>query len=214
MNGFSSPQGATNTGIAASWIRRHIEGSIETKTRLLAGSIPQIVQVASVIAASLRNGGKVLLCGNGGSAADSQHIAAEFVSVLSQDFLRPGLAAIALTTDSSILTASANDFGFEGVFKRQVQALGRKGDVLVAISTSGNSANVLCAVEEAQRLGLVTIGLTGTPGGKLAQVADIVLRVPSNNAQYIQEAHIMLGHAIVAVVERELFPAVQLHAAD
>src|SRR5262245_33163625 len=131
---------------AAERLRQHILGSITTKQRLLEQCEAPILAAADVIASSMAAGGKLLLCGNGGSAADCQHIAAEMVSVLNQSFLRPGLAAIALTTDSSILTASANDFGYEGIFERQVQALGKPGDVVAGISTSGNSANVARAL--------------------------------------------------------------------
>jgi D-sedoheptulose 7-phosphate isomerase len=143
-------------------------------------------------------------CGNGGSASDAQHIAAEFVSVLSQDFQRPGLAAIALTTDSSVLTASANDFGFAGVFERQVQALGRPGDMVIGISTSGNSENVLRAVAYARSHGMRTIGLTGSSQCKLAETAEIVLRAPSPVTRFIQETHIMMGHILCELVEQSL----------
>jgi phosphoheptose isomerase len=184
-------------------LRRHVLGSISTKRRLLARCQQPILDAAALIAAALRDGGKVMLCGNGGSAADAQHIAAEFVGVLSQSFPRPGLAAIALTTDTSILTAGANDFGFEGIFARQVQALGRPGDVLVGISTSGNSANVLRAFEYAREHGLRTIALAG-PGGKLPELAELAIQVPAGVTSYIQESHIMLGHILCDLVERSL----------
>jgi D-sedoheptulose 7-phosphate isomerase len=184
-------------------LRRHVLGSIATKQRLLAHCQQPILDAAAMIAAALRDGGKVMLCGNGGSAADAQHIAAEFVGVLSQSFMRPGLAAMALTTDTSILTAGANDFGFEGIFARQVQALGRPGDVLVGISTSGNSANVLRAFECAREHGLRTIALSGR-GGKLAELADVAIRVPAGATAYVQESHIMLGHILCDLVERSL----------
>src|SRR5437016_6442780 len=160
-------------------LRAHVAESIATKKRLLRACETEILDAAARIAASLRSGGKLLLCGNGGSAADCQHIAAELVSVLTRDSPRPGLAAIALTTDSSILTASANDFGFEGIFERQVQALGRPGDVVMGISTSGNSENVLRAVRYARSHGMTSIVLTGQPGGKLRAAAEISIRVPS-----------------------------------
>jgi len=147
-----------------------------------------------------------LLCGNGGSAADCQHIAAELVIRLTHDFVRPGLPAIALTTDTSMLTASANDFGFARVFERQVQALGRPGDVLVAISTSGDSENTLCALHYAAAHGMHTIALTGATGGKMAAAAEIVIRIPSASTQHIQEAHIAVGHILCAIIERSLFP--------
>lgn len=185
-------------------LRAHVRGSIETKQRLLAECEDGLIAAAEAITTSLQSGGKLLLCGNGGSAADCQHLAAEFVSVLNQSFLRPGLPAIALTTDSSILTASANDFGFAGIFARQVQALGRPGDVLIGISTSGNSENVLRALEHARDHGIRTIGLTGAKGGKLASVCDICLRAPSEVTQFIQESHIMIGHILCDLAEQSL----------
>jgi phosphoheptose isomerase len=185
-------------------LRRHISESIATKQRVADECEPEILAAASRIAECLRGGGKILLCGNGGSAADSQHIAAEFVSVLTQDYLRPGLPAIALTTDTSILTASANDFGFQRVFERQVQALGKPGDVVIGISTSGNSPNVLRALEYGRRNGMVTIALTGSGGGKMAGCAAIAIRVPSGVTMHIQEAHIMIGHMLCDLVERAI----------
>ena len=185
-------------------VRRHIECSVETKRKLLTGDIRPILDAARVMTESLVSGHKILICGNGGSAADAQHIAAEFVSVLSKGFLRPGLGAIALTTDTSILTANANDFGFAGIFERQVQALGRPGDVVVGISTSGNSENVLRAVSYARAHQMCTIALTGSNGGKLAQAAQTSLSVPSDVSQFIQESHIMIGHILCDLVEQSL----------
>jgi len=185
-------------------LRRHIESSIETKRQLLTGDTRPILDAARVMTESLVSGHKILICGNGGSAADAQHIAAEFVSVLSKGFLRPGLGAIALTTDTSILTANANDFGFAGIFERQVQALGRPGDVVIGISTSGNSENVLRAVSYARAHAMCTIALTGAEGGKLRQAAQTTLCVPSNVSQFIQESHIMLGHILCDLVEQSL----------
>lgn len=185
-------------------LRRHVHGSIETKQKLLAECEDALIAAAEAITKSLESGGKLLLCGNGGSAADCQHIAAEFVSVLNQSFLRPGLPAIAMTTDTSILTASANDFGFEGIYARQVQALGRPGDVVIGISTSGNSENVLRALRYARDHGIATIGLTGTPGGKMAAACDICLCAPSNVTQFIQESHIMMGHILCDLAEQSL----------
>ena len=185
-------------------LRWHIETSIETKRKLLAGDVGLILDSARVMAECLASGHKILLCGNGGSAADAQHIAAEFVSVLSRDSLRPGLGVIALTTDTSILTASANDFGFAGVFERQVQALGRPGDVVIGISTSGNSDNVLRAIKYARAHQMRTIALTGVDGGQLAHAAQAAVRVPSAVTQFIQESHIMLGHILCDLVEQSL----------
>ena len=161
-------------------------------------------QAASVIAHSLKSGGKLMLCGNGGSAGDSQHLAAEFVATLDHKNPRDGLAAIALTTDSSLITAFSNDFGFEGIFDRQVQTLGKTGDVLIAISTSGNSENVFRAAGVAKDKGITVIAMTGADGGKLRDVADILLNVPSEKTMHIQESHIALGHAITAKVEQLL----------
>lgn len=146
-----------------------------------------------------------MLCGNGGSAADSQHIAAEFTSILSQKFERRALPAIALTTDTSFLTARGNDYGFDSVFSRQVEALGKSGDVLIGTSTSGNAKNVLLALEAARQIGIKTIGLTGSGGGKMATTVDFCLRVPSDLTAHIQECHITMGHIIVAIVEKHLF---------
>jgi D-sedoheptulose 7-phosphate isomerase len=187
-------------------LRAHLQTSIETKQRVLESCEADILAAAVRITASLRDGGKLLLCGNGGSAADCQHIAAELVIRLTHDFVRPGLPAIALTTDTSMLTASANDFGFARVFERQVQALGRPGDVLVAISTSGNSENTLCALTYAAAHDMHTVALTGSTGGKLGAVADIVIRIPAESTQHVQEAHIAVGHILCAIVERSLFP--------
>jgi phosphoheptose isomerase len=192
------------TGDAETRLRRHIETSIETKRKLLESGVGRMLEAAGVMRECLAGGNKLLLCGNGGSAGDAQHIAAEFVSVLNQSFLRPGLAAIALTTDTSVLTASANDFGFAGVFERQVQALGRPGDVVIGISTSGNSENVLRAVNYARSHGMRTIALTGDRKCKLAEAAEIALRAPSAITQFIQESHIMIGHILCDLVEQSL----------
>jgi histidinol-phosphate phosphatase family protein len=192
---------------AAERLKKHLLGSIAAKQRVLEECEAPILAAAGAIASSMAAGGKMLLCGNGGSAADCQHIAGEMVSVLNQDFPRPGLAAIALTTDSSILTASANDFGYEGVFERQVQALGRAGDVVVGISTSGNSENVARSLCYASRNGMRTISLTGAAGGRVAEAAEIAIRVPSACVQHIQEAHITIGHILCDLVERTLFPS-------
>lgn len=150
-------------------------------------------------------GGKVLLAGNGGSAADAQHIAGELVSRFAFD--RPGLAAIALTTDTSILTAIGNDYGYEHLFARQVQAHGQKGDVFIGYSTSGKSANVLLAFEEARSRGLICIGLTGNRGGQMRELCDHLLEVPSADTPNIQEGHLVLGHILCGLVESAIFKA-------
>src|SRR2546425_6482318 len=160
--------------------------------------------VARVIVDALRREGKLLLCGNGGSAADCQHMAGELVNRLTVDFPRPALPAIALTTDTSVLTAFANDCGFDGVFERQVQALGRPGDLLIGISTSGNSPNVIRAVRHARTAGLRSVVLTGADG-LLASLADVAISVPSTDTQHIQEAHLAIEHLICWLVERDLF---------
>ena len=163
-----------------------------------------VLDAARLIAASLKAGGKLMLCGNGGSAGDSQHLAAEFVATLDHRRPRAGLAALALTTDTSFLTAYANDFGFEGVFKRQVETLGNTGDVLIALSTSGNSANVIAACIAAREAGIRVVAMTGDGGGRMAEHADIMLAVPSTVTMHIQESHIALGHVITLAVERLL----------
>ncbi|MCB2082162.1 MAG: D-sedoheptulose 7-phosphate isomerase [Hyphomicrobiales bacterium] len=151
----------------------------------------------------LRNDGKILFAGNGGSAADAQHLAGELVSKLCFD--RPGLAAIALTTDTSILTAIGNDYGYERLFARQVEALGRSGDVLVAFSTSGRSPNILRGLEAAKEAGMITVGFTGHKGGDMLPLCDYVIQIPSDETPKIQEGHIALGHIICALVERAIF---------
>ncbi len=192
---------------AAARLRSHVRASIATKEALLSACEPAILETARVITRALGTGRKLMFCGNGGSAADSQHVAAEFVSVLTQHFLRPGLPAIALTTDASILTASANDFGFEGVFSRQVQALGAPGDVVIGFSTSGNSPNVLLALAYAREHGMSAIGFTGASGGRMGDVCDVCIRVPSHITQLIQESHIMAGHIVCDLAEQSLHAA-------
>jgi D-sedoheptulose 7-phosphate isomerase len=184
----------------------HLNSSIEVKQRVIEQCIGVVVESAEAISEAIRTGHKLLICGNGGSAADSQHIAAEFVSTLSVDYQRPAIPAVALTTDSSILTAIANDFGYEGVFARQVEALGQAGDVLWGISTSGNSQAVLRAVETARSIGMKTIGMTGKDGGILAPAVDLAIVVPTQKGLHIQECHLALYHIIVAIVERTLYP--------
>ena len=185
------------------YVRRRILDSIAVKQRVADECGEAIVAAAKLVADGLKSGAKLLLCGNGGSAADCQHMATELVGVLTKELKRPGLPAIALTTDTSFLTAYSNDFGFEGVFERQVQALGAPGDVLIGISTSGNSRNVLLAAEAARRAGMSVIALTGS-GGALGGLADVAIRVPSSNTQYIQESHLTIEHIICELIEQEL----------
>ena len=163
---------------------------------------PALADAACLWIDALRAGGKVMFCGNGGSAADAQHLAAELSG--RYELERPGLAGLALTTDTSALTAIANDMGFDRVFARQVEALGRPGDVLYAISTSGHSPNVLAAVETARRLGVKTIAVTGADGGRLKELCDVALCVPARKANHIQELHIALGHLLCGLAERAL----------
>ena len=187
------------------FIKNYIEKSIETKRNILENEkiISKIRDVSLVIVESLKNGGKVLICGNGGSAADAQHIAAEFVNRFYYD--RPGLAAMALTVDTSILTAIANDYGYEKIFSRQVQTCAKKGDVLIGISTSGSSKNVVNAIIEAKTKGVFTVGLTGEKEGTIFENADITIKIPSSETPIIQESHIMTSHIICAVVEKMIF---------
>jgi len=187
-------------------IHAHLQESARVKVQTAESCGNAIEAAIALVAASFTSGGKLLLCGNGGSAGDCQHIAAEFTSVLRQDFPRPGLPAIALTTDTSYLTARGNDYGFDGIFARLVQTLGQRGDVLIGISTSGNSKNVCAAMLAARERGLGTIALTGEGGGSLAGLAQIVIPVPSRKVQHIQEAHIAIGHILCQAVEEQLFP--------
>jgi D-sedoheptulose 7-phosphate isomerase len=184
--------------------RSHLMVSAEVTRQTAEVCLESIAAAAEIMATSFRAGGKLLLCGNGGSAADCQHLAAELVSIMEKEFQRPAIPAIALTTDTSFLTAFSNDFGYERVFERQVQAHGKPGDVLIGISTSGNSPNVLCAVEAAQGLGMKTIGLTGN-GGRLASVADLAISIPSSDTQQIQETHLAVEHILCDLVECHLF---------
>jgi D-sedoheptulose 7-phosphate isomerase len=193
----------SSTDFAASARAQLIE-SAELKRRVAAECMDSILAAADLIADALRSGGKLLLCGNGGSAADCQHLAAEFVSQFSKQIRRPGLPAIALTTDTSFLTAFSNDCGYEGAFERQVQTLGKAGDALIGISTSGNSVNVIRAVKAARMAGLRTIVITGR-GGHLSGLAEIAIKVPSDDTQRIQEAHLAIEHTICYLVEQCLY---------
>jgi len=163
-----------------------------------------LIEMADVIAGALRQRRKLLVCGNGGSAGDAQHIAGEFISRLMFD--RAPLAAIALTTDSSVITATSNDYGFEHVFERQVLGLGENGDVLLGISTSGNSRNVLRAFAAAREKNLVSLGFTGARGGSMSEICDLLLKAPSTNTAIIQQIHIIAAHIVCALVERKMFP--------
>lgn len=182
----------------------HLRGSAQVKGEVARTCLPSILAAAALVSDTFRAGGKLYLCGNGGSAADCQHMAAEFVSRLTKEFVRPALPAVALTTDTSFLTAYSNDIGFEGIFERQIQALGRPGDALIGISTSGSSGNVMLAVEAARALKMRTIALTGA-GGKLREISDVTVAVPSTSTQFIQESHLAIEHIICDLVEQTLF---------
>jgi len=185
-------------------LARQLRESAALAEKMADESAESILAAADRLAAAFRAGGKLLLCGNGGSAADCQHMAAELVSRLSRERERPGLPALALTTDTSFLTAFANDCGFEGVFERQVEAHGRPGDVLIAISTSGNSGNVLRAVRKARERQMTTIGLVGE-GGALTGLVDCAVVVPSRDTQRIQEVLLCVEHILCDLTEAALF---------
>jgi D-sedoheptulose 7-phosphate isomerase len=176
----------------------------QLKNRLVTEQAEQVAAVARVLAGTLQEGGKILLFGNGGSAADAQHLAAEFVNRFRIE--RPPLAALALTTDTSILTSIANDYDFLEVFAKQVRALGRPGDVALGLSTSGNSANVVKALEVARQLGLKTLALSGGEGGPVAAAAELAIVVPSGSTPRVQEVHITIGHVLCDLVDFLLFP--------
>ncbi len=183
-------------------VSQQLAESATVKRDLAERDTGQIVEFFQRVIGCLRQGGKILFCGNGGSAADAQHLAAELVGRFGKG--KPPLAAIALTTDTSVLTCLSNDYSFDDVFAKQVQALGKKGDVLVSISTSGKSENIVRAARCARELGLFTIALTGSGGGALAEVAELCLKVPSENSQRIQEAHITIGHIVLDLLEKKL----------
>ena len=192
-------------------MRDYITGQIQETQRIVSAMLADDALLARVEAAAeacitaLNNSGKILLAGNGGSAADAQHIAGEFVSRFAFD--RPGLPAIALTTDTSILTAIGNDYGYDKLFARQVQAHAQKGDVFISYSTSGKSPNVIAALQEARKRGVVCIGMTGNRGGPMQELCDHYLDVPSADTPKIQEGHAVLGHILCGLVERALFNA-------
>ena len=188
-------------------VRRHLNESAAVKQRLADVAAEAIVAAALRLASAVADGGKILLCGNGGSAADCQHIAAELTNRLRAAPERPGIPAIALTTDTSFLTARANDCGFEGVYERLVDALGRPGDALIGISTSGSSPNVIRAFARAREKAMITIGLLGGTGGALAGMADVAITVPSESTQHIQESHIAIGHILCEIIEETLYGA-------
>lgn len=187
----------------ADTVKEIIRESIKVKEAVIIKLSKDIKDTASLIAVSLKKGGKVILFGNGGSAADAQHIAAEFIGRFKLE--RQALASISLTTNTSVLTSIANDYGYEEVFSRQLEGIASKNDIAIGISTSGNARNVITGLLEAKKLGLKTVALTGSGGGEMANIADISLAVPSDNTPRIQEAHIVIGHVICELVEENLF---------
>ena len=189
-------------------VRAHLRASAEVKEKTAEACAADVVRAAETIAESIAAGGKILLCGNGGSAADCQHMAAEFVSRLTSDFARPGIPAVALTTDTSFLTAFTNDIGFEDVFARQVETLGRAKDVLIGISTSGRSANVIRAIGSARARGMKVVVLMGSEG-PMADLADVAICVPSRSTQHVQESHLAIEHVVCRIVELRLYSKVE-----
>lgn len=187
------------------FISESLHESSETKLRILEECTQDILSAASMLSEAFKGGNKLLLCGNGGSAADCQHIAAEFMIRLSHHIQRPALPAISLTTDTSNLTAGGNDIGFENIFARLIEGIGNKGDVLLAISTSGNSPNIIKAVDAAKSKGMNVICFLGGSGGKLKSMSDLPVVIPSANTQRIQEGHITIAHIICELVESELY---------
>ncbi|MCI0707667.1 MAG: D-sedoheptulose 7-phosphate isomerase [Ignavibacteriae bacterium] len=187
------------------FITESLRDSASTKQRIEQQCADDIEKAIGLLVTALKNKKKILLCGNGGSAADAQHLATEFIIRLNPKLKRPGLPAIALTTDSSTLTAGANDFGYDAVFARSVEALGNEGDVLIGISTSGNSESVNRAFRTAKDKKILTIGFVGKDGGKSKGLVDLAIVIPSDDTQRIQEGHITIGHIIFQQVEQELF---------
>jgi D-sedoheptulose 7-phosphate isomerase len=190
---------------AKKFITDSLNESSETKLKIKDNLQEKLLKAIELLTECYKNGNKLLLCGNGGSAADCQHIATELMIRLSHHIQRPALPAIALTTDSSNLTAGGNDIGFENVFARSIEGLGNNGDVLLAISTSGNSGNVIKAVEMAHKKGMKVVGFLGGDGGKLKDNIDLPIIIPSSNVQRIQEGHITIAHIICELVEDKLY---------
>ena len=191
---------------AARRAQTYLDDAVSLFTSVRDTCVPDILAAADLLEQSFRSDGALLICGNGGSAADAQHLATEFVSTLTLSHPRPAMRAIALTTDTSALTAIANDFGAERMFARQVEAIGRPGDVLLAISTSGNSPNVLAAAASARAGGLGVVALTGETGGRLAPLADVAVRIPSTETGHVQECHLAVEQLLALLAERALYP--------
>lgn len=186
-------------------IKRQIEESIKVKKLVLEDEklLRSVKESVNLCCEALRRGNKIIFAGNGGSAADAQHLAGELVNRFG--FERPGLPAIAITTDTSVLTSISNDYGFERLFARQIEALGNKGDVLFSLSTSGNSPNIIEGINEAVKKGMINIGFTGRSGGKMKSLCDLCLNIPSDETPRIQEAHILIGHIICSEIENTIF---------
>lgn len=199
---------AKNNSLYRKKAETHLLESIKVKQAALEKCMNSILAGSQLIVDTFLSGGKVLLCGNGGSAADCQHMAAEFVNALDKNLIRPTLPAFALTTDSSVMTSFSNDFGFDGVFERQVQGLGKPNDLLIGISTSGSSKNVVRAMIAANTIKMHTLALVGN-SGKLPKIADVVISIPSKNTQYVQEAHLTIEHIICELVEHYLFVGIK-----
>ncbi|MFA6431085.1 MAG: D-sedoheptulose 7-phosphate isomerase [Candidatus Margulisiibacteriota bacterium] len=185
-------------------IESELKESIKTKTEVLNKLVPQIELAANIMIEALRGGNKIFFFGNGGSAADAQHLAAELIGRFKKE--RKALPAMALTTDSSILTCLGNDYSFDIIFARQIEGLAQKGDIALGISTSGNSKNVLEGFKKAKEMGCKTIGLLGNGGGTITNLSDISVVIPSTNTPHIQESHITIGHILCSLIEQELFP--------
>lgn len=193
-------------GISARFMKKignEFENSIQIKKLVLEQNLPVLSRIAELMTNALREGNKIMLFGNGGSAADSQHLAAEFINRFKLE--RPAMPAIALTTDTSVMTAIANDYCYENIFSRQIEAIGQVGDVAIGFTTSGSSGNVIKAIITANEMGITTVGFTGLDGGKVKECSEVCLQVPSNSTPRIQEVHITAGHALCEVVEHELF---------
>lgn len=186
-------------------VKNIIESSISVKSKILSDDalINDIIKISELVTSCFQSGGKVLFCGNGGSAADAQHLAAEFSGRFYKD--REPLFSESLSVNTSYLTAVANDYNYDEVYSRLVRAMGRPGDILFGISTSGNSSNILKAIESANRIGMITIGMTGETGGKMIETCKEIIRVPSKDTPRIQESHIMIGHIICEIVESTIF---------
>ena len=187
------------------YIRENLTASADVKKKTIAACSHDIIKATSLLCHTLEQGGKILFAGNGGSAADAQHLAAELVIRLSHEIKRPGLPAMALNANTSILTAGGNDIGFENVFARQVEAFGTPKDALVVISTSGNSINLIRALEQSNMKQITSVGLLGGSGGRCKTLVTVPIIVPSENVQRIQETHITLGHIILELIETKLY---------